>query len=247
MFYKASKSALYAVAGIALASMGGTAMADVLVTQSSGAIGRELPRGTRLPDDRIITLRAGDSVTVLTSNGTRRFTEPGRYRVSGPRQVASGGLNRQGRNGIARAGISRGPNDLAPISDANRTQWQLDIDQPGTFCIAEGRPVSLWRSNASQAAAVIVTRASTGASMTVTLPAGDFSQSWPDGMEMESGIYTIQVTGDPVEREIEFVTVDGDLSDPVILGAALMENECSVQLEAMTANFETVEPDEDGD
>ncbi|MEO1169667.1 MAG: hypothetical protein AAFW97_13250 [Pseudomonadota bacterium] len=246
MFYKASKSALYAVAGIALASMGGTAMADVLVTQSSGAIGRELPRGTRLPDDRIITLRAGDSVTVLTSNGTRRFTEPGRYRVSGPRQVASGGLNRQGRNGIARAGISRGVPGLAPIQAANRTHWQVDIDQSGTFCIAEDRPVSLWRSNASQAAAVIITRASTGASMTVTLPEGDFSQSWPGGMAMEAGIYTIQVTGDPVERQLEFVTVEGDVSDPIVLGSALMEHECNVQLEAMTANFETVEPGEDG-
>ncbi|WP_299328326.1 hypothetical protein [Parasphingopyxis sp.] len=242
MFYKASKSAFYAVAGVALAAMSGTAMADVLVTQSSGAIGRELPRGTRLADDRIITLRAGDRVTVLTSNGTRRFASPGRYRVGGTQQVASRGVRTNGRRGVAMTGASR---TFTPIGAASRTEWQVDIDQPGTFCIADGRPISLWRSNASHAAALIITRASNGQSMTVTLPEGDFSETWPDGMAMQSGIYTIQITGDPVQREIEFVTIEGDLNDQVVLGAALLENECNVQLEAMTANYQTISPDGD--
>ena len=247
MFYKASKSALYAVAGVALATMSGTAMADVLVTQSSGAIGRELPRGTRLPDDRIITLRGGDSVTVLTSNGTRRFARPGRYRVGGTTQTASRGIRTTGSRGVAMTGASRTFDGLAPISAASRSVWQIDIDQPGRFCLADSRPISLWRANASQAAAVIITQSSSGASMTVTLPEGHFSQSWPENMTAERGIYTIQITGDPLERQIEFVTIDADLTDPLSVGGALVEHGCEVQLEAVTANYEMVQPDDGGD
>ena len=46
MFFKANKSALYAIMGIALASTGSAALADVLVTRSSGSIARAFPRGS---------------------------------------------------------------------------------------------------------------------------------------------------------------------------------------------------------
>lgn len=246
MFYTGSKSVLYAAAGVALASMAAPAMADALVTNSSGAIAREYPRGTRLDDNQVIQLRAGDRLTVLTSSGTRQYSRPGRYRIGAALRVASSGVTTNGRNGVARTGVSRGVPQIAPISAANRTVWQMDINQAGAFCIADNEPVSLWRSNASEAAEVVITRTADGQSMTVRFPVGQFSHSWPDNFAAESGTYMIAAAGSDAHTHIDLLPIDVDAEDPLALGSALLSNECEVQLEAYTANYQTVEPDGSG-
>ncbi|MEM8697200.1 MAG: hypothetical protein AAGE05_14355 [Pseudomonadota bacterium] len=220
-------------------------MADALVTRSSGAIAREYPRGTRIADNQVIRLRTGDSVTVLTRSGTRQYNRPGRYRIGAPLRTASSGVTTMGQNGVARTGVSRGIPAPAPISAANRTVWQLDIEQPGAFCTLESEPVSLWRANASQAVALVITRTADGESMTVNLPVGQFSHSWPENFAPSGGGYTIAATGDDTPAEVSFVPIDADPNDPLALGSALLSNQCEVQLEAYTANYQTVDPDEE--
>ncbi|QLC21321.1 hypothetical protein HFP51_03445 [Parasphingopyxis sp. CP4] len=244
MFYRVSKSLMVATAGIALASMGSAAMADVLVTRSSGAIAREHPRGSRLDDGEVIRLRAGDRLTVLGRSGTRQYSRPGRYTIGARLRVATGGITTQGQNGIARTGVSRGLPSIAPISAANRTVSQMDIDQSGAFCMLEDAPVSLWRSNASQAAEVTVTRVADGAAMTVQFAAGDFSVGWPENFGATNGAYVIS-TEPSATTQITIVDVAADTSDALALGSELLSNGCEVQLEAFTANYDTAEP-EDG-
>ncbi|MCA1749272.1 MAG: hypothetical protein LC634_06980, partial [Sphingomonadales bacterium] len=94
MFCKANRFGVLLLAGAAMASVSTAAIADVLVTRSIGAAAREYPRGTRLADDAVLTITRGDSVTVLTSNGTRQFRTPGRWRVDGRRVLANGNLSR---------------------------------------------------------------------------------------------------------------------------------------------------------
>lgn len=245
MFYRVSKSALFATAGIALASMGSAAMADVLVTRSSGAIAREYPRGSRLDDGQVIRLRVGDRMTVLGRNGTRQYARPGRYTIGAQLRVATTGVTTRGQNGIARTGVSRGLPGIAPISAANRTVWQMDIDQTGTFCMLASEPVSLWRSNASEAADVVVTRTADGENMTVRFAEGDFSVSWPEDLTAMSGAYVLRRGAGDTDTQVNIVGIDADATDRLALGGALIENGCEVQLEAYTANYDTAEPDQD--
>jgi len=235
MFFKANKSALYAVMGIALASTGSAALADVLVTRSSGSIAREIPRGTRLSDTQTIRLSANDRVTVLTSSGTRQFNGPGRFRVNGPVRVASGSITTSGRNGTARTGASRGP-----YAAMMRTPWQIDITEGGPFCFVDGQALTFWRGNASIDAEVIVTRVADEESITVNMAEGEYAQSWPEGVAVTGGTYRIVIQGSTSHALMEFVPINVDADDAVAVGGAFLTNECNGQLEAMTAISDVV-------
>ncbi|MGJ8537623.1 MAG: hypothetical protein ACSHW2_10755 [Parasphingopyxis sp.] len=228
MFFKANRSTLYAIMGIALASTGSAALADVLVTRSSGTIAREIPRGSRLSDTQTLRLSAGDRVTVLTSNGTRQFNGPGRFRINGPVRVASGGVTTRGNNGTARTGVSRGADPIM------RTPWQVNIIEGGPFCVVEGQPLELWRGNASIDAEVTVTRVADGESMTIRMAQGEYAQSWPAGLAVTGGTYTVAIQGSTAHAQMEFVPLSIDADDSVAVGQALLSNECDGQLDAMT-------------
>lgn len=51
-----------------------------VVTSVSGPISRTYPRGTQVDHGRTFELRRGDSITLLTSDGSRLFVGPGLYR-----------------------------------------------------------------------------------------------------------------------------------------------------------------------
>lgn len=228
MFFKTNRSTLYAIMGIALASTGSAALADVLVTRSSGTIAREIPRGSRLSDTRVLRLSAGDRVTVLTSSGTRQFNGPGRFRIDGPVRMASGGVTTRGNNGTARTGVSRGPDVIV------RTPWQVNIIEGGPFCVVDNQALELWRGNASIDADVTVTRVADGESRTVTMAQGEYAQSWPEGLAVTGGTYTIAIQGSTAHAQMEFVPLSVDANDTVAVGEALLSNECDGQLDAMT-------------
>ncbi len=66
------------------------AASDLLVTASHGErAARDYPRGSRLPVDTRLRLRANESVTILTADGTLRFTGPGRFSLASARSLAS--------------------------------------------------------------------------------------------------------------------------------------------------------------
>ena len=60
----------------ALGFIGSTPAQAGVVVKSSGPSAATYPVGRKLSDSSTITLRAGDSVTVLTDSGTRVITGP---------------------------------------------------------------------------------------------------------------------------------------------------------------------------
>ena len=233
MFYKARKIGFYALAGASLAAISGTALADVLVTQSSGAAAREYPRGTKLADNAVITLDRGDSVTVLTSSGMRRFRGRGRHRVSGPRQVASGAVRTSGSAGVARLGVSRTGETAAVDPASIRSTWQVDIAESGPVCFLPDQQLSLWRSEAGTERTVTVTRVPDGASQTVSFAADERAQSWPSGFAaVPDTEYQISYPGAIAPTRITFRPIDADSADQIAVGAALAEQGCDAQFDA---------------
>ncbi|MBC2778035.1 hypothetical protein [Parasphingopyxis marina] len=232
MFYKANKALIYATMGLSVASMGSAAMADVLVTRSSGAAARQYPRGTRLDDNQVIVLGAGDSITILTSRGTRQYSRPGRYPLSGPRLAASNGVGFT--NAIARTGVSR---TGEPVSTP--ATWQIEIGMSGPFCIAQGQPVSFWRYDTEGAASYTVTRLVDSSSATVAFSAGENQSAWPSSFVPHNGTYRVEGPGGYNAQEIVITSLAVDLTDPVAVGAALLENGCDEQLSAFATENES--------
>lgn len=52
---------------------------EYVVIRSAGPSAEHYSRGTQIDRDSTLTLREGDSITVLTANGTRSFTGPGTF------------------------------------------------------------------------------------------------------------------------------------------------------------------------
>ena len=67
--------------GIAAVGFLGTAAQAGVVVKSSGPSAASYPVGKKLDDAASVTLRNGDSITVLTDSGTRVITGPGTHRV----------------------------------------------------------------------------------------------------------------------------------------------------------------------
>lgn len=233
MFCKANKIGALLLAGAAMASISSAAGADVLVTQSIGAASREYPRGTRLPDDAVLTITRGDSVTVLTTSGTRRFSRPGRWRVDGRRVLANGNLARGSTSGLARTGVSRGVPD--PNAPPARTVWQVEMSQPGSVCFVSSQASTIRRGSADAPRTLTITRTSDGATRTVTFGATEWSQPWPSDFERSPDIaYEISYAGAVTPTSITFLPLDvANESDNVAVGAALIEQGCDGQFQAM--------------
>lgn len=233
MFCKANKLGVLLLAGAAMASVSSAASADVLVTRSIGDAAREYPRGTRLADNAVLTLTRGDSVTVLTPQGTRTFRRPGRWRVDGRRVLANGNLARVS-TGIARTGVSRGLTDENGVPF--RTVWQIEMNEPGTVCFAPDAPVTVRRGSAEAPREVTVTRTTDGATRTLTYGESDWAAAWPADFEKSPDVaYEISYAGAVSPNSITFLPLGVSSSDEVAVGAALLENGCDAQFQAMMA------------
>ena len=144
-----------ALAGAALA-MPVAAMAGVVV-KSSGPSASTYKVGTKLDDDATITLKAGDSVTVLTSKGTRVMKGAGTFRVGEkPKEPRMRFANFTRRNaaGRVRTGAVRTGDTGGPATRPN--MWYVDVTQPGTTCLYDFDTVRMWRPDTSEAATYIL-------------------------------------------------------------------------------------------
>ncbi len=247
MFYKVNKAAVYATLGISLAAMSGTAFADALVNNSAGAAAREYPRGTRLADNAVITLGRGDTVTVLTSSGTRRFDRPGRHSLSGSRQLASNTAGTvSGSRGRARTGAVRSGEGAAAATYPDRGVWQVNVEHSGTFCYLPSQPIALWRESADSARDITITRVSDQQSATVRFDAQQAAKDWPASLPAQSGAeYEISEPNDIVSRRVTFNSLAADPQDVIAVGAALMDRDCAEQLDALVSGEATESSAED--
>ena len=69
-----------AAALVGLVMYAGAAQAGVVVKASGPSVG-QFPVGKKLDDSSTVSLKAGDSITVLTANGTKVITGPGQFTV----------------------------------------------------------------------------------------------------------------------------------------------------------------------
>src|SRR6476620_2151726 len=112
------------LAGAAMALMGSSAMASVVIVKSLGPSSKAYPPGKTLPESAKITLQGGDVLTVLGPNSAQTMRGPGNFDAKQVTLASAAG--RRGRFGALRA---------AEVAK-NPSIWDVDVSQSGKVCIA---------------------------------------------------------------------------------------------------------------
>lgn len=226
--------------GMALAGAGlaGAAQAGVVVS-SSGPSAAQFPAGKKLDDNSSITLRAGDTVTVLTGGGTRVIKGAGVHRVAATgesKRSTFAVLTRQRSAQRVRTGAVRGTGTPA-AAERSPNLWYVDVSRSGAMCIASPDAVRLWRPGGELPATFTVGSSAGAAAVEVAFAENARDIAW-DGAQLplaDGSTYTIAPTQGGTTSEIRFVMLDAVPEEPEDLAATLIDKGCTNQLELLTA------------
>ena len=219
-----------------------SASAKVLIVRSTGPSAKSYPLGRALTENARITLKAGDTVTLLGSAGTLTLRGPGTFAATvlvrpGPRTVP---IDRRTVTAVVRGG----PVPHPAAADMRRafTVWQIDVTQSGSFCLLRGTDVMLWRPDAKAPTTVIISAAG-GAPQTAEWPAGRNSIVWaPVSPFVNGGAYTLRQAGGDMPTQITVYIVKLASNDPQAVATTLIKHGCGRQLAALVDEAEDQTP-----
>ncbi len=211
-----------ALGGAALAAE--AAAANVVVVRSAGPSAATYRAGSSLPDNARVTLRPGDMLVVIGSNGTRTLRGPGSFTLTSGGGGGRPAMARRGRFSALRT---------AGIVPRSPTLWHVDTTQSGKFCLASASNVMLWRPEADQAVTLTVAGAG-GTRHNVQWPAGEATLPWPAQVPITAGgEYQLNWTGAPEPTRLTFATLQREPTDLTSVAQALVSENCQNQLDLL--------------
>lgn len=235
---KARVAAASLAAGAAIL-IHGAAFAAIVVA-SSGPSASQYPAGKKIPDNTRITLKAGDSITVLDGGSTRVLRGAGTV-VVGQRSGASSSsafaaLTRQRSSSRVRTGAVRGSESASVLSP---NLWYVDASKPGTVCVIDTQNVNVWRPDTTAAQTLRVTPAKSGGQAKVAFAPGSMIAPWdttaaPIG---DGSSYRVEAADGSQPRQFTFAVLPAQPDDAEETAALLIERGCSVQLELLSASL----------
>ncbi len=242
MFLAEPRSFVRAAAVAALTlGVPGLAQAAIVVA-SSGPSAAAFQVGRKLPDNASVTLRTGDTVTILDSHGTRVLRGGGTFAIAPGAAAPDKGstfaaltMQRAAsrvRTGAVRAGLGSQP-------PASPNLWFVDLTKSGRRCVVAGQPVRLWRLATDKAAAFTVAPAATAKpGFTVSFPVGAMVAPWDTAALplSDGGMYSVAQANEPVAK-LEFAVLPSQPADPEALAAALVEKGCMTQLDLLSTTL----------
>ena len=209
-------------------AIGAPALSKALVVRSAGPSAKAYPPGKALPDSAKISLKPGDSVTVLGPNATKTLRGPGTFPASS-----------SSAEGLAMAAARRTRFGAMCSGDLalNPSPWNLDISQSGTICIAKGSPLRMWRPSSEDAAKLIITPSS-GKATTVNWPAGKSTIDWPAALPVSEGVdYQLALKDGPSPESVRFSLMPAIPANAVDTAEALIQRGCQNQLDVLVAEL----------
>lgn len=228
-----------AIALAAFAGLGSAALAETFVVRSLGPSARAYPAGKALASNARVTLKAGDSLTVLDAKGTRTLRGPGNFSLAASSAARTNTsftslVSTQSRR-RARTGASR--NDGKPAHAPSL--WFVDVSKSATMCLAPGAPVTLWRADMTRPLALTLRNEATGQSAPVSFAAGSNDARWPTAMPTAEGArYSLTAPGQ-APTTVRFTGLSANLADAGATAAALNAKGCRAQYDVLVATMET--------
>ena len=234
-------SKLVAGAAVALTlALPATAHAAIVVA-SSGPSASVYPVGKKLDDAGTITLRAGDTLTVLDGKGTRVLRGAGSFPVAAAAGTPAKGATfavltmqrsaQRVRTGAVRTGVGAD----APASP---NLWFIDVTKPGKRCLVAGQPVRLWRLDTTGTASYTVAPASGGSAVPVAFAAGSGVAPWDVARlpVTDGGRYTLSAGGKAFGT-VETALLPSQPADAESAAAALIARGCTAQLDLLATTM----------
>ena len=228
------------LAAVLALSLGSAAQAAIVVA-SSGPSASAYPVGRKLDDAGSVTLRAGDTVTVLDGKGTRVLRGAGTFRVAAgtgtpARSATFAVLTMQRSAQRVRTGAVRTGAGSQPPASPNL--WFIDVARPGKRCLVADRPVRLWRLDTSAAATYALAPAGGGAAVPVAFAAGAGVAPW-DVAKLpvrDGGRYVITLDGKALGT-VETAILPQQPRDAEAMAAALIAKGCTEQLDLLATTL----------
>lgn len=234
-----SVKAIFARAALSLGALVfiGTAPASAgVVVKSSGPSAATYPVGKKLDDAASITLKSGDSVTVLTDSGTRVISGAGTHRVGArgaSKRTTFAMLTRQQSGARVRTGAVRG----GPVTSAsNPNLWNVDTGQAGKVCLPSVDTITFWRAGVDGEETWVLGSAVSDFHVHVTFDDGDATASL-SAEELPLGqnrLYDLSGPAGGAKKRLEFVDLGEAPGNAEDLAVALAENGCGGQLELLS-------------
>lgn len=235
-----STSRLAAATVAVIACAAAPAAMAAIVVASSGPSAAQYPAGKKLDDNAQVTLRAGDTLTILDARGTRVLRGAGTFSVAPPaagadRSATFAALTRQRASQRVRTGAVRDP--VAPVKVMSPNLWYVDVSQGGTRCLVDPAGVRLWRADASAAAAYRIAGAG-NASATVNFAAASMVAAWDAALPVSDGAsYAIGRAGSPQSVTISFALLPEMPASPEDMARVLIEKGCTTQLDLLSQSL----------
>lgn len=243
---KAGKAVL---GGALLLGASGAAIAQNMVVRSTGPSASAYPTGKKLAADAKLTLKAQDSVTILSQSGTRVLKGPGTFALNERASTSSTSSTRLASfinnrsSSRARTGAVRGAGLGSVAAPKNPNLWFLDVTQGGKFCVADAASLVLWRPDYTGSAKASIVEPANGKVTEVSWSNGNPLKSWPTAQAPVTNGAKYRVLGSsaPKSVEVDFVLLDKEPQNLDEAAAALIANGCQGQLDLLV---ETLNPAE---
>jgi len=207
------------------------------VVASSGPSASTYRVGTQIGNTQRITLRQGDSITVLDNGGTRVLRGPGTFilaRQGGQtNNRAFTALTTQRSATRARTGAVRNTQSGQEIRNPNL--WYVNVAAAGKVCLSDRNLVRLWRADTSTDAFYTISSTTTG-NTSVNFPEKEMLAEW----NSEAGLAdntTFSISGPGLDEatRVTLVFLEEVPEDAESVAQALIANECHGQLEQLSA------------
>lgn len=231
-----------------LVAPSGVALAETIVVKSGGPSAGSYPPGRKIADNSMVTLKAGDMLTLLDGRGTRTLKGPGSFNTSAASASASdtrttlAGLLgtqkvRRARTGAVRGGAGEGKAPRSP------NLWYVDISRSSTVCVPDAANVQLWRPDLMNAVNVTARDAGTGRSAVVPFDKGQFRANWPASLPVTEGSqYQLSWSGLKNPVAIRFALMDAGGEGLESMASALISQGCQAQLDLLVETVALPDP-----
>jgi hypothetical protein len=240
---------------ISAAFLGGLAVsvahAEPLVVKSGGPSAVRFPPGKKLAALGKITLKPGDVLTLLDSQGTRTLRGPGTFSISGAASADSGAttgltaLLSTSQSRRARTGAVRGvPGADSTKGRSSPNLWFVDIGRSATMCVPDLSNVQLWRPDRSQQIKVKLANMATGASAVVPFEKNQTVVPWPVASlpVVDGASYTLTWAGASKPVSVKLVRMTKQVDGIEGAGAALLAQGCQAQLDLLIETVALPDP-----
>lgn len=219
------------------ALVAGTAVAGTIVIRADGPSKGAFTPGKALTGN--VILRAGDTLVVLDSRGTRTLTGPANIDINAARtaSVAPSALNSLIRNAGARqvrTGAVRGGN---VVQASNPNIWYVDTTRGGTVCLQDASGATLWRKSMDAPATLMLTRTADRKAVSLNFAVGQSVRPWPVAELPLATSTEYRLSGPGIVKPvaIRFETVGNPGTTPDAIAAALIAKGCSQQVDMIVA------------